>query len=414
MKGKKVPAAASRGRLAWTSILLVSWLVGTALTFGATQATAAEVVFAEKADISTAADGAFSVYAADVDSDGDLDALSASFSDDKIAWYENTAGDGSAWRPRTISKAAGFAQSVFAADVDGDGHIDVLSASERGDRITWYENAAGDGSAWPSHDITASAKGARCVFAADMDGDGDIDALSASRDDDKIAWYENTQGNGSVWKEHVISTKADGAHAVFAADIDGDGDIDAVSASENDDKVAWYENRTGDGTTWKEWIITEKADSAHSVYAADIDGDGDLDVLSASYLDDTVAWHENLDGKGTTWKAHPISTSADAAMSVVAADIDGDGDLDVLSASANDDTVAWHENTAGNGSAWISRTISKAVDAPFSVYAADLDGDGDVDALSASFFDDTIAWYRNESRKASTASAPAETKSASP
>ncbi len=412
MKGKKVPAAAPRRQHARTSILLVSCLAGTALTLGAAQGMAAEVAFAEKSEISTTADGAFSVYAADVDGDGDLDALSASFSDDKIAWYENTSGDGSAWRARTISKAASFAQSVFAADVDGDGHVDVLSASERGDRITWYENAAGDGSAWPAHEITASADGARSVFAADMDGDGDIDALSASRDDDKIAWYDNTQGNGSVWKEHVISAKADGAHAVFAADVDGDGDNDALSASEDDDKVAWYENRTGDGSTWKEWIITEKADSAHSVYAADVDGDGDVDVISASYLDDTVAWHENTDGKGAAWKAHPISTSADAAMSVVAADLDGDGDLDVLSASGNDDTVAWHENTAGNGSAWTSRTISRAIDAPFSVHAADLDGDGDVDALSASFFDDTIAWYRNGSGKAPTA--PAETKSASP
>jgi hypothetical protein len=326
---------------------------------------AAEVGFEEKAEISASADGAFSVFAADLDGDGDLDALSASFSDDRIAWYENTSGDGSAWRARTISKAATFAQSVFAADVDGDGHADVLSASERGDRITWYENAAGDGSAWPAHEITASADGARAVFAADMDKDGDIDALSASRDDDKIAWYENTLGDGSEWKEHVISVKADGA-------------------------------QKGDGSTWKEGIITQKADSAHSVHAADVDGDGDVDVLSASYNDDTVAWHENKTGKGSDWLAHPISTSADAAMSVVAADLDGDGDLDVLSASGNDDTVAWHENTAGNGSAWTSRTISKAIDAPFSVHAADLDGDGDVDVLSASFFDDTIAWYQNK------------------
>jgi hypothetical protein len=412
MKGKKLLAAASRRPGAWTSILLVSCLAGTALTLGAVHGMAAEVAFAGKAEISASADGAFSVYTADVDGDGDLDTLSASFFDDRIAWYENTAGDGSAWTARTISKAATFAQSVFAADVDGDGHTDVLSASERGDRITWYENAAGDGSAWPSHEITASADGARCVFAADMDRDGDIDALSASRDDDKIAWYENKLGDGSEWKEHVISTKADSAHAVFVADVDGDGDNDAVSASEDDDKVAWYENRTGDGSTWKEWIITDKADSAHSVYAADVDGDGDVDVLSASYLDDTVAWYENATGKGAAWIAHPISTSADAAISVVAADLDGDGDLDVLSASGNDDTVAWHENTAGDGSAWKAHIITKTADAPFSVHAADLDGDGDLDALSASFFDDTIAWYRNGAGKASTP--PAETKGASP
>jgi hypothetical protein len=78
-----------------------------------------------------------------------------------------------------------------------------------------------------------------------MDGDGDTDVLSASRFDDKIAWYENTDGAGGFGSQQVISTAADSAQSVFAADVDGDGDVDVLSASVNDDEIAWYENRGG-------------------------------------------------------------------------------------------------------------------------------------------------------------------------
>ena len=89
-------------------------------------------------------------------------------------------------------------------------------------------------------------------------------------------------------------------------------------------------------------MITTSADSARSVFAIDMDGDGDTDVLSASLNDDTVAWYENLDGSGGSFSTHVITASADYARSVFAIDMDGDGDVDVLSASGLDDTVAWY------------------------------------------------------------------------
>ena len=74
-----------------------------------------------------------------------------------------------------------------------------------------------------------------------MDSDGDLDVLSASSGDDKIAWYAN-DGTGQFGPQQVITTVADGARCVYAADLDGDGDLDVLSASYNDDKIAWYEN----------------------------------------------------------------------------------------------------------------------------------------------------------------------------
>ncbi|MCH7745716.1 MAG: VCBS repeat-containing protein, partial [Chloroflexi bacterium] len=253
------------------------------------------------------------------------------------------SGDGSSWSSHIITTDADDAYSVYAADMDGDGDMDVLSASFLDDKIAWYENTSGDGSSWSVHIITTDAGQAYSVYAADVDGDGDMDALSASIDEDRIAWYENTIGDGSSWLLHIITNGAGDVRSVYAADVDGDGDVDALSASPGDN-VVWYENTSGDGSSWSSHIITNNTDFAISVYAVDVDGDGDIDVLSASIFDNKIAWYENTSGDGSSWLPHVITTNAVGAFSVYAADVDGDGDIDVLSASATDDTIAWYEN----------------------------------------------------------------------
>ena len=345
--------------------------------------------------ISTDADHARSVYAADIDGDGDMDALSASRGDDKIAWYENTDGLGNFGPEQIISSEADHANSVYAADIDGDGDMDVLSASRGDDKIAWYENTDGLGSFGPEQIISSDADHALSVYATDIDGDGDMDVLSASENDDKIAWYENTDGLGTFGPEQIITTDADHAISVYAADIDGDGDMDVLSASEDDNKIAWYENTDGLGSFGPEQIITTDADHANSVYAIDIDGDGDMDVLSASREDNKIAWYENTDGLGSFGPEQIISTEAEKARSVYATDLDGDGDMDVLSASEDDDKIAWYENTDGLGSFGPEQIISTDADHARSVYATDIDGDGNMDVLSASRGDDKIAWYKN-------------------
>ncbi len=141
--------------------------------------------------------------------------------------------------------------------------------------------------------ISIAANGAVSVFATDADGDGDIDVLSASWMDDKIAWYESDGGSPPTFTERVISTGADGAVCVYATDVDGDGDIDVLSASVFDWKIAWYESDGGSPPTFTERVISTAANVAVSVYATDVDGDGNTDVLSASQDDDKIAWYEN-------------------------------------------------------------------------------------------------------------------------
>ena len=232
------------------------------------------------------------------------------------------------------------------------------------------------------------------MIAADLDGDSDMDVLSASLADDTIAWYENTDGAGSFGPQLVISTAADGPITIFAADLDGDTDLDVLSASSNDNEIAWYENTDGLGTFGPQQIIFAGALGAWSVFAADVDGDGDVDVLSASFFDDTVAWYENTDGTGTFGPRLLISTAVPLAIAVFAADMDVDGDFDVITGSLGDRT-SWHTNLDGAGGFGSAQLVSAAGDGSSSVFAADLDGDGDLDVASASNFYDEISWYEN-------------------
>ena len=94
----------------------------------------------------------------------------------------------------------------------------------------------------------------------------------------------------------IANTPADWVESVYAADLDGDGDLDVLSDVQplfGDDKIAWYENTDGKGRFGPQQVIANTL-SASWVYAADLDGDSDLDVLSASSTVARFAWHENL------------------------------------------------------------------------------------------------------------------------
>jgi hypothetical protein len=161
---------------------------------------------------------------------------------------------------------------------------------------------------------------------------GDRDVLSASYNE--ISWYENADGKGAFGEQRVISTEASGAASVETADVDRDGDLDLLSAS--DDRIAWYENTDGKGSFGEQRVISRGVQQANSVAAMDIDGDGDLDVLSASSIDAKIAWYENRDGKDMFGPQKIIRTSVFGAAFVTAEDVDGDGDMDVLSASTSE------------------------------------------------------------------------------
>ncbi|MGP1385634.1 MAG: FG-GAP-like repeat-containing protein [Thainema sp.] len=140
----------------------------------------------------------------------------------------------------------------------------------------------------------------------------------------------------------TISDTAFGASSILAADIDGDGDADALSSSPTNNTITWYENANGDGTTWTANVITNTAVNPETVFTSDIDGDGDADVLSASTTTGEISWYENQDGTGTFSEANLLSTGITGATSIISADVDGDTDADLLVAGNN--SLIWYEN----------------------------------------------------------------------
>ena len=343
-------------------------------------------VFGNPNVISTAADRACSVFAADVDGDGDMDVLSASFGDDKIAWYENDGSQDFTDRGSSPPPPIG-PYSVFAADVDGDGDLDVLSASatRRQDRLVRERRQP------ELHGRTRSPPrptGPTRVFAADVDGDGDIDVLSASFDDDKIAWYENDGSQvftrarsppppmGPVacsrrtWTGTATSTcsprlerrqdrlvrerRQPGLHAAARSPPPPTGRRRCLRRTWTGTATSTCSRRRGmttrsPGTRTTAAQVFTRAHHLHRrrwrpsrCLRRTWTGTATSTCSPRRYADDKIAWYENDGSQNFT--AHTITTTADGARSVFAADVDGDGDLDVLSRVANDDKIAWYEN----------------------------------------------------------------------
>jgi hypothetical protein len=132
------------------------------------------------------------------------------------------------------------------------------------------------------------------MVVADVDEDGDLDMISASTLDfvGEIFWYENTDGKGEFGEKQVITTLDFDADFLATADVDGDGDLDVLAISEYEGKIVWYENTDGRGKFGEQQVISTVSKWARFLTTADLDGDGDLDVLSAFLFESRIAWYE--------------------------------------------------------------------------------------------------------------------------
>jgi hypothetical protein len=271
---------------------------------------------------------------------------------------------------------------IRTGDIDQDGDLDVYTANYGG-RIVWYENDGGNPRGpWVEHIINNFSDGTVSAFAVRVDSDADIDFFSAAFNLDEIAWYSN-DGNSLTWTKQSITLNCRLCSDVWAADVDADGDNDAISISGFDGKVDWYEN------TGVSWVVRPIAVAiAEGVEAADFDQDGDLDVVAG------LSWYESDGASPPTFQPRALPALPGQLVNRTAVlDVDRDGDPDILTAGAAGDRIAWFENNGASPPRFGQHVVSTTADTPTSVYAADLDGDADVDVLSSEAGDNTIAWY---------------------
>ncbi|MEX0726811.1 MAG: VCBS repeat-containing protein [Planctomycetaceae bacterium] len=379
---------------------------------------------------------AFGLSAADFDGDGDLDLSSGDVRGTKqqsdLFWYEND-GHGSFTKHLIHENETGWFERHTNGDINGDGRPDIAIVNNRDGQLTWYANPKDpQAGPWQRYVITTNCPRAYDVVLADIDGDGDLDASACGYASGLITWFENPGRDGwdNEWTRYLIDDRMPEARTVAVVDMNFDGKPDILAASVGAENVppdvtdikqhvsylVWFENPADPKVdTWTKHIIDDTGRAQIQGHPVDVDGDGDTDVVIAQGMRDpllpaerhVIVWYENVGekGMGTEWTKHAVGPMP-YAFEAIAADFDGDGDVDIAASSwAKGDQVVWFENGGDPRGTWTMHVVKEQWFAANQIIAADFDGDGRIDLAGTA--DDgssrvkgalELRWWRNKGR----------------
>jgi len=277
----------------------------------------------------------FSDLPLDVNADGRTDVVSCSWFDRRLAWWENPGGRVGLWKDHTID--SGFpVEFCFLADLDNDGQARELLPQFGSERapLAWYELRNG---AFLKH-LAAPNSFGHGIGAGDVNGDGRTDILTpkgwleAPPDPRSGQWILHAEFDlGAVGFIHVL-------------DLNRDGRNDLLTSLAHDYGIFWME-RAADGR-WLRHVIDESWSQAHALSLADLDGDGHPDFVTGkrymAHNGKDAGEREPLGVYWYRWGRTPegrieftrhivdYSTRAGGGMQIAVADLDGDGDLDLV------------------------------------------------------------------------------------
>lgn len=379
-----------------------------------------------KQPLANTPEGVFLLSTADLDGDGNQDLVTVSASANSIIWHQNSGETNPVFSSRVVETGLDEISTVSAGDIDSDGDLDLLAATDES-QVAWYENNGADQPGFterPLPDLPHFA-GALSSSFGDLDEDGDLDLLfgvSVFNDAEYVTdfelfiWYES---DGAAYPEFsprvVTTTDFQGLEstAISAVDLDSDGDLDVLSAPLHK-SYFWHENTGKTHERFTDRTVATTYESLGPAFPADMDGDGDLDLITATNIrwedpvsgeQDSIAWYENDGKRSPTFHERLITTNTGDAHYVSAADIDGDGDLDILAGSmvrmnwpAVDGSISWYENDGAADPTFSKRMIANPGGTPELVRAQDLDGDGAWEVFSGAPDDPTISSYSTTQR----------------
>lgn len=332
------------------------------------------------------------VIAADIDGDGLIDIIS--MNSEKIEWYKNL-GDGNFSDGILVGELID-GRDIAVGDINGNGHPDIVGVRAgyySSYNMFWYENLDGDGNfSAPKGISTPHTEGGLRVKIGDIDHDGHLDIVATTIEDRKLAWYKNS-GNGTFDAGTVISSGYTSGYGLDIGDIDNDGDMDIVVNTPNYAITSWFENLDGTGNFGEPREIGTRKMNLQSLFLADIDGDESLDVIGSGSVheEEVFSWWKNLDGQGNfSTQEHVIDTILTTFIYPV--DLDLDGDLDVLTLAPG--YLKWYENLDGQGNFGEAQIIKDDLPFAITVTAADLMNNGTINPITASQRLNTIYWFK--------------------
>ncbi|MFQ3260342.1 FG-GAP-like repeat-containing protein [Reinekea sp.] len=270
---------------------------------------------------------------------------------------------------------------TFLADIDGDGFNDVLAADSGTDLISWYKNDGTGESFTVDVSQQFSFSNVNRVHAIDIDNDGDMDFVGAGS---SVSLFIND--GTQIFTETLI--KADGGtyNSITFIDVNGDDELDIVASSNSSTPILWFENDGSESFT--EVSITTTMANTNSMVTIDIDGDTDIDLIATAGNGETVAWFENDGVGGFTQTTLVTDTKHGFAQ---AADMDNDGDIDIITEQSNS-TLIWFQN---DGDENFSETTIASVKSLSNVLVIDSNNDDRADIVTAQFASDGINRYEN-------------------
>ncbi|MEZ6132009.1 MAG: VCBS repeat-containing protein [Planctomycetaceae bacterium] len=292
----------------------------------------------------------------DIDGDGDADYVGARYNPGLIMWYEQPDEPlTQKWTRRLIDNQIHGIHGVIKGDVDNDGYIDLLATSAQPldpfpNSLAWIappKNPRSD-SPWQRHIFAdQDAPGLTHYLGfGDINGDGRADAATGAKGGPQdesgkgewFAWWEAPADATQPWTKHRLPGKHPGATNIHPGDINGDGRTDLLASRGHGNGVLWFE-----APSWKEHVIDADIQEPHCLQVQDIDGDGDLDAVTCAYGSKLCVWYENS-GKGQ-FVRHVVGTNQEA-YDIRVVDLDSDGDNDFLVAGRASNNVVWYENPA--------------------------------------------------------------------